>query len=179
MSDTNTLSSARTYAQAAFEHALSKKQLETWQENLKTLAEIVKDNSVQQVLHNPKYTNEQRVEMLETIMPELEQDMQNYIKLLTENNRLDLLPAIYLFFTEYVLDYEKILHADVYSVIKLDENFQQRLAKALSKKTQRDVKLRCHIQPDLIGGLLIRMGDRVIDYSIRNELNRMRQQLLS
>src|SRR5262249_50226350 len=138
-----------------------------------------KSATVHHILQSPKYTAQQRAEMILSLITTDNKPIQNFIQILAENNRLLLLPEIAKFFDELITEHEKKLDADIYSVVKLDEDNKKKLMQKLSEKTGRDVHLRCHIEPDLIGGLLIRMGDRVIDYSIRGELNRMKQQLLS
>lgn len=179
MSDLNILSIARTYAQAAFDYALTENHLTLWLDEFKQLAEITKDETIKQVLRNPKYTAQQRAEMMCSLINTNNEQLNNFIRILAENNRLLLLPEISKFFAELIAEHEKKLEANIYSVVKLDDENKKKLIQTLSEKTGRDVHLQCHIDPELIGGLLIRMGDRVIDYSIRGELNRMKQQLLS
>lgn len=171
---------ARPYAQAAFEYAKEQQQVQPWQHFLDSMADCATDKSVQKLLCNPNITTRQLADVfIELGSKALDLDVAraNFMKQLAENRRLLVLPEIAKLFEQYVNDSEKTMHADVYSVVELSEGFKNTLADALQIKFGRKVMLHTKIDPRLIGGLLIRANDVVIDNSIRSQLERMQQSL--
>lgn len=170
---------ARPYAQAAFEYAQEHQQLPQWQRCLHRLADYAKTDSVRKILRDPNFTARQLADIfIELGGKELDKAQINFIKQLAENRRLPILFEIAKLFEQYVNDSEKTMYADVYSVIELNDGFKNKLAETLQTRFGRKVILRSKIDPKLIGGLLIRANDVVIDNSIRSQLERMQQSLV-
>ncbi len=165
---------ARPYAAAAFEYAASAKDFSNWDKMLETAAYISADNSVIQLFSNPQVTTEQLKELFcDILAPQLNEQMRNFIWLLAENNRLAALPDISLLFKASLAAQEKTLNAEVTSAVELDETYQQKLMKALTKRFERQVELTYKIDPTLLGGVIVRAGDMVIDGSVRGKLTRL------
>lgn len=176
------LNLARPYAQAAFEYATAHKQVDAWSEALQYLATVVKQPNVAKLLKNPKLTPKELVEICCSFIPtdnSAEQHIINFIKVLAENRRLNVIPEINELFAEQRAASEKVLQVEVDSVIELSEDYQKKLIKILTKKLGSEIKLKCVINKDLMGGLLIRAGDLVIDSSIRGQLERMKENLVN
>lgn len=165
---------ARPYVTAAFEYALGKKDLHAWENFLQTAATVVQDESIAQLLKNPSVTQKQVADFIgDLIAPQLDEGRKNFIRLLAENERLAVLPDVFLQFKKEREDQEKTLAVQVFSAQALDDAYQQKLQQALSKRLQRQVELECNIDPNLLGGVLIRAGDLVIDGSVRGKLARL------
>jgi F-type H+-transporting ATPase subunit delta len=170
---------ARPYAQAAFEYATAQQQITAWSVLLEALSQIASQAKVQELLKDPRYTVQQLAEIV-IALAEIEptKEEQNFIYLLAEKRRLTLLPQIAALFVEYRAAHEKQITVEVSSALPLSEQQQQALSQVLSKRLKLDVTLNCKVEPDLLGGLRLRMGDKVIDSSIRGQLSRLKTTLL-
>jgi F-type H+-transporting ATPase subunit delta len=169
---------ARPYASAAFEYALENDALSEWDEMLKNAAYIVENPAIKTLLRSPAVTAEQMVDLFDTVLAKvLDRQKKNFIDLLAANKRLPLLPDIAALFENLKAEYEKTVTVSVVSAVSLDEAYQQKLVKSLTKRLQRQVSLQCEVDPALLGGAVITAGDRVIDGSIRGKLNRLFESL--
>ncbi|MDR3478134.1 MAG: F0F1 ATP synthase subunit delta [Gammaproteobacteria bacterium] len=167
---------ARPYVAAAFEYALAKKALPAWEAMLLAAANLTIDPRVTVLLASPGVTTDQLGDFYCDILASyLDAEMTNFIRLLAENNRLSVLPDIAALFKEARAAQEKTMIVEVQSAAPLEEAYKQKLVTALTKRLQRQVELQCEIDPALLGGVLIRAGDTVIDGSIRGKLNRLNE----
>jgi len=165
---------ARPYAKAAFEYALAKDDLLTWENVLKTASSLTKDKEVMRLLASSKVSSEQLANLFcEILAPVLDAQRKNFICLLAENKRLLALPAIAETFGQLRAQYEKTLSVQVTSAVPLDQSYQQKLVQALTKRLQRKVLLECSIDSHLLGGIKVSAGDLVFDGSVRGKLNRL------
>lgn len=169
-----TAAMARPYVAAAFEYALAHQEVSAWEAMLQSAALIAEDARVALLLQSPKVTEEQLSDLFCGILaPMLNTERKNFLFLLAERNRLALLPEMAEMFKVYRAAQEKTITVDVTSAIALDEAYKQTLMQALAVRLQRQVNLQCEVDPDLIGGAVIRAGDTVIDGSIRGKLARL------
>ncbi|MCJ8268809.1 MAG: F0F1 ATP synthase subunit delta, partial [Psychrosphaera sp.] len=104
---------------------------------------------------------------------------QNLVKVMAENNRLPVLPAVVDLFAEMHANHIKEISVDVISAIELNDEKIDKLSAALEKRLERKVKLNCSVDATLVGGLVIKAGDIVIDSTIRGKLNRLTDALQS
>ncbi len=165
---------ARPYAKAAFEYARDSKQLSQWAEQLATASAVAADKGLQAALNDPALTAERQAAILSDVCgDELGAQARNFIGVLAANKRLSLLPEIFLLFTQYKANQEKSVDVEVVSAFDLDEVTRNRLAEVLGKKLERQVKVSTTTDRSLLGGVLIRAGDLVIDGSVRGRLNKL------
>lgn len=165
---------ARPYAKAAFEYALEKSDLASWEAMLKVAAEIAQDETMLKMLHSPKVTHKELVSIFcEILGNRLDKEKKNFIELLAQYERLNALPEIVELFSAAQAQYEKTMDVELISAIPLEAQSQQKFIEALTKRLKRKVTLRCEVDPKLLGGALVRAGDMVIDGSIRGKLNRL------
>jgi F-type H+-transporting ATPase subunit delta len=172
MAELSTL--ARPYAKAAFEHARDNQELPQWAEQLSVAAAVSADETLKAVLNDPSLTAEQQAKTLCDVCGDaLGAKMHNFIGVLAANKRLGLLPEIYLLFLQYKANQEKSVDVEVVSAFDLADSARDKLAAVLGKKLERQVKVRTSTDRNLLGGVLIRAGDLVIDGSIRGRLNKL------
>jgi F-type H+-transporting ATPase subunit delta len=165
---------ARPYAKAAFEYARDSKQLSQWAEQLAIAAAVTADKGMQAALNNPALTVEGQVRMLCDVCGDaLGAQARNFIAVLATNKRLLLLPEIHSLFAQYKANQEKSVDVEVISAFDLADAARDRLAEVLGKKLERQVKVRTTTDSNLLGGVLIRAGDLVIDGSVRGRLNKL------
>ncbi len=174
----DTITAARPYAQAAFEVACAEGKLKNWSSLLTTAAALVGDARVRALIGNPRVVKAQLQGLiLDALGSALDEHGKNFIRVLMENHRLMLLPEIAALFEASRAEAEGTLSVQVTSAQTLSDEQQRTLAAALKKRFQREVELHCKTDKSLLGGAIIRAGDRVIDGSARGKLQRLAQSL--
>jgi F-type H+-transporting ATPase subunit delta len=166
---------ARPYALAAFEYAQDKKALSAWEALLMASAEIAKDPAVVRLMDRPEVTSAQLADFFCDVLQAMldRQDKRNFIFLLAEHKRLSLLPAITKLFKSYHAAIEKILSVQVSSAVELTQPMKDKLTKALENRLKQKVSLECKIDPSLLGGMMVRAEDNVMDGSVQGQLKRL------
>lgn len=165
---------ARPYAKAAFIVARDSKKLSAWDNALNVAATVSLHEKVQALLSSPNLTTQQKSDQLCAVCGDvLSSSQQNFLHVLAQNQRLGLLPEIYSLFENLKAQHEKVLDVSVDSAFAIDTQLEQQLIKALSKKLDRDVTLQTSVNEALLGGVLIRAGDTVIDGSVRGRLAKL------
>jgi F-type H+-transporting ATPase subunit delta len=168
------LTIARPYAKAAFEEAVEKKALEAWSQVLHTAATVIRDARVETLIDNPLVTPEELAQLVSGIAGgKLGEEARNFVLTLAENRRLAVLPEIATQFDELKDEAEGYADATVTSATELNEQQQRHFSEALARRLKRKVRLQCQVDPQLIGGAVVRSGDLVIDGSMRARLERM------
>ncbi|WP_337880913.1 F0F1 ATP synthase subunit delta [Rheinheimera sp.] len=170
---------ARPYAKAAFEFAVEHKALDAWQGMLFFAAEVAKNGYVAEQLHNGAAAEQQAAFFIQVCGEQLDAHGQNFIKVMAENHRLLALPAVFDAYVALKAEYEKEATVEVVSASALNAAQQDKLAAALSQRLARKVKLNCSVDPTVVGGMLIKAGDMVIDGSVRGKLDRLATALQS
>jgi len=178
MAELSTL--ARPYARAAFEYARERNELTQWAEQLATAAAVTGEDRMQQLLGAPQLTAMQQADALTGVCGDsLGAAVRNFISVLSRNRRLALLPQIHVLFEEYKAAAEKSVDVEVVSAYELSDAARDRLMDTLGKKLQRQVVVRTSTDRGLLGGVLIRAGDLVIDGSVRGKLDKLAEALNS
>jgi F-type H+-transporting ATPase subunit delta len=178
MAELSTL--ARPYAKAAFEYAVEAKDVQGWSDSLSLAASVAQQPAVEKLLSSPSATAEKQAEAVQNICgDELAAACQNFISILSENRRLQLLPQISQQFEIMKANLEKAVDVDVVAASKLNAAQQKALSEALSAKLERKVNLQVSLDKSLLGGAVIRAGDTVIDGSIRGRLTKLAESLNS
>jgi F-type H+-transporting ATPase subunit delta len=162
---------ARPYAEAAFRLADETGALAKWSEMLAALALVASDERVRAAAADPNLNHEQVAGLFIAILAgRLSGDAENFVRVLAENGRLDLLREIRAQFEALKNEREGVLEAEVHSAFELSEAQVADLAQRLEKKTGRKVRTKVHLDKDLIAGVRIVLGDKVIDGSARAQL---------
>jgi F-type H+-transporting ATPase subunit delta len=165
---------ARPYARAAFEEARAGKSLEDWSQSLQVAATVVQDPRVASLLGNPHVTPEQLAQLVSDISGgKIGEHGANFVRTLATNGRLAYLPEIATLFDTFKDEAQGVADVTVTSAAALDEAQQLKLSAALEKRLKRKVRLHTEINPQLIGGAIIRSGDLVIDGSLSSRLARI------
>lgn len=177
MSELTTL--ARPYAKAAFEYAQSNDCLSDWSAMLGFCAAAVRDKTFAAYLDNPGLTREQSAEaMLQVCQDNLDNQGKNFVRLLAENDRLELLPAVADLFEDLKALYEKTVDVAITSAVALSETQVAAISQRLSEKLGRKVNINSKTDASLLGGMFIRAGDMVIDASVKGKLNDLSDALM-
>lgn len=177
MAELSTL--ARPYARAAFEYAIGA-DLAAWSNQLALAAVVAQADNMVAVLTSPSLTAKQQAQhFIDVCGDELSVEAKNFIKVLAENKRLALLPEISALYEQFKANREKSVEVNVATAFELDAAVQEKLATALSGKLEREVNVQTTIDKNLIGGVVVRAADVVIDGSIRGRLNKLSEAMNS
>ncbi|WP_415882945.1 F0F1 ATP synthase subunit delta [Neptuniibacter sp. QD29_5] len=177
MAEVNTV--ARPYTKAAFEYAMDKGNLDQWSATLALAAAAASEENVVRVLGNPALTDTQKADLMINICEEADDAGKNFLKLLAENKRLEILPEISAQFNKLKADQEKSLDIEVTTAFELQDEQQEKLAQALKTKLGRDVALTSQVDKSILGGVVVRTDDLVIDGSVRARLAKLAEAMNS
>ena len=178
MAEISTL--ARPYAQAIFNLANASNTLKAWSDTLALLSEVAADKSMVEIINNPDVTNEQIVSLFIDISKDnLDEQGINFIKLAAENNRLEVIPYIAQSFEVMRAEAEGSIEAQVISAYAVNATQKKSIAAALKKKLGREVIIKTTTDKSLLGGVIIRAGDMVIDGSVKTQLEKITHSLLN
>ena len=177
MSDLTTI--ARPYAKAAFDFAVEKEQLEQWGQMLSFAAEVAQNAQVKELLSSSMSADKLAEIFVAICGEQVDAHGQNLLKVMAENGRLKALPDVSEQFFILKKEHEKEIDVEVISATELSDEQLANIGGKLEQRLARKVKLNCSVDEALLGGVIIRAGDLVIDDSARGRLNRLSDALQS
>jgi F-type H+-transporting ATPase subunit delta len=165
---------ARPYAEAVFQLAKAKGELSAWSDMLQLAAAVASDQRIRALIGDPKFLPRRLGELiLEICGGKLDDEGRNFILLLAENGRVEILPEVSELFEELRARYEGVLDANIISAFAMSEAQLKDLVNDLEARFKKKIEPRVSIDPELIGGVKVEMGDKVLDVSIRGKLEAM------
>ncbi len=166
---------ARPYAQAMFDVACGKGDLAKTSDALAIASVIAQDSAFSSVIGNPSTASDKLADLVLGVIGDKKatNEVKNFIKVMAENGRLDVLPEVSELFNQYKATEESTVKAEVTSAAKLTAAQQKQIASKLKQRLGREVTLQCTIDESIIGGAIIRAGDLVIDGSITGQLRKL------
>jgi F-type H+-transporting ATPase subunit delta len=167
----------RRYADAAFEIALRDGTVDTWRAELDLAAETLRSVGLEAALANPATPLDQRVEAAERVFTDLSTPVRNLVLLLLRRGRIEQLPRVTKEFARLDDERKGLIHAFATSAAPLAADELRAITARLEALTGGQIELETDVDPDLLGGLVVRIGDRLIDGSVRGRLERLRNQL--
>ena len=169
---------ARPYAEAAFRLALESDGLSRWSEMLELVEAVVADEQIASRIGDPN-VEEQALEgaILGSLGERLDGQGRNLVQVLIQNGRLELVPQIRSAFEELRREREGVVEAKIVSALPMEDEQVKPLVAVLESKFKRKVTAQVEVDPELIGGARIIMGDKVIDATVRGRLDAMRAAL--
>jgi F-type H+-transporting ATPase subunit delta len=171
---------ARRYAEAAFEVAMRDDTLAAWRSELDLAAGIAGDERALEVLANPALPAERRSAVLSDLLRgQASRPVENLVQLLLRRGRIEELPRVAAQFRRLDEARQGITHATATSAAALSPDEIRALTERLESTTGGRIVLDVQVDPSLLGGLVVRVGDRLIDGSVRGRLERLRNQLIS
>ena len=172
MAEKSTL--ARPYAQAAFNQANEEGQLDEWAEMLVFLATVASDRTMVGLLADPRVEKERLVELILGLSEgRLSRTGQNFVHLLAEYGRLELLPEIAELFQHELAEFKGRGLVEVLAAFELEPRFLEAIKAAMSQRLGHSVDVSVKLEPSLIGGVVLRAGDMVVDASVRGRLKEL------
>jgi len=174
------VTAARRYAEAAFQIATRDGRVEQWQDRLDALAGLLADERVDRLVGNPALPQEERERVLrEALAWPADEPAFNLVRLLVRRGRTRLAPAIAREYRRLVQRSSGIVPARVTSATALSEAEEAAIRDRLEAMTGGHIDLAVELDPSLIGGVAVRIGDRMIDASVRGRLERLRERLVT
>lgn len=170
---------ARRYAAGVFQLAQEEEAIDAWRAELTKLEELLQDDVLVAAFRNPAVGISRRMELAELLKPELRPETENLLRLLVEHHRTGEIRRIRREFERLADEASGIVHATVATAIELEADDRKRFEQALAKKLGRKVTVEFSTDPGIVGGATIQIGDHLVDGTVRTQLARLRQELLS
>ena len=172
MSDLAT--TARPYAHAAFDVAVAGHEEQQWTDMLAFMVAVACDPVMRTLLDSPLLSKQQVADIFISVCEgQISEQGANFIRLLAENGRVQLLPEIEALYRQYRAESEGTIDAEVVSASDVNEAQLASISGALKQRLGKEVRLVSRIDPALLGGAVIRAGDLVIDGSVRGRLDKL------
>jgi F-type H+-transporting ATPase subunit delta len=170
---------ARRYARAIFDLAREEDQVDAWAERLRTVRDVLSMPEAHQVLTNPSIAAKRRQEFAASLLDEttIGPEGVNLARLLIESNRLSALDGIVEEYRRLADEASGRVRVVAITAISLSQGEVERLIDDLSRRLGREVRLEVRVDPAILGGLILQIGDRVIDASVAARLQQLRRRL--
>jgi F-type H+-transporting ATPase subunit delta len=169
---------AEVYARSLFEVAKEHDVLDRVHDELGEFAEALSDNRDLQVyLFSPYFSSDEKRDGVRKIVSDADERFVNFLELLAERHRMPALFRIRREFDAMWADENKLLPVTVTSAVELDEGLVEEIGNRIQEQTGRTVELSSKVDPDVLGGLQLQVGNMVLDGTVRNRLERLRKQV--
>lgn len=172
-------SAAKRYAQAVFELGKEKGSLDAWQRDLERLGQLSANREAEAFLANPSVSREKKVAMVDKALGKAQPEALNLGRLLVERDRISDAAAISDAFEDMVRADRGIVVAEVTTAEKLSKAEQEMVRERLEALVGKKVEMRTAVDESIIGGIVARVGDTLIDGSVVSQLRKLRQRLAS
>jgi F-type H+-transporting ATPase subunit delta len=171
------LTSGKRYAQAAFKLALEKGEMDSWQASLRKIAEMNTDEKLVALLENPKLPFEAKKALLEEQLGKVNHLALNLAYLLVHKRRLSIAGDISLQYDRLLDTHYGVEHVEVITALPLSDEDRERISSQFREITGHKVAIDARVDPSIVGGIKAKIGDTLIDGSIRNRLEALRKSL--
>jgi F-type H+-transporting ATPase subunit delta len=169
---------AEVYSRALFEVAREGAVLDRVHDELGEFADaLAEDRNLQVFFFSPYFSSEEKKEGVTRIVTDADARLVNFLQLLAERHRVPALFRIRRSFDSMWAEENKLLPVTVTSAVELDESLVQDIGRSIEEQTGRRVDLSSNVDADVLGGLMVRVGNMVLDATVRNRLEQLRKQV--
>jgi F-type H+-transporting ATPase subunit delta len=169
---------AEVYARALFEAGRDDAVLDRVHDELGQFADALdRDRTLQVFLFSPYFSSEEKKDGIRRIVSDADERLLNFLELLAERHRMPVLFRIRRIFDGLWAEENKLLPVTVTSATELDSGLVEEIGERIAEQTGRQVELSSNIDPDVLGGLMVRVGNMVLDATVRNRLEQLRKQV--
>ena len=171
---------ARPYAKAAFQAADDGRNLDSWSSSLCNLAEVAANSAVKELIANPCVGDEEVISFLLNFVEgdaSHQQQVKNLLQLLADNNKLFLLPEVSNIYEMFKLEAQKEIEVEICSAFELTGEQLKSFESVLTEKCNRKVRINSQVDAALLGGALVRSGDKVLDGTLIGRWSQMAEKL--
>ena len=174
------MSAVSTYAQALFEAAHERDELEETLENLKEFVSALHESEeLSEFFYGVHIPEMQKRRAIDALTEEMTTSTRNFLKVLIDNGRTDILEDVVPRYEDLVEDYQGKVEVELTTAVELSDEMLDRVRSRLGEILEdREVLLETHINPNLLGGAIVRVGERQIDRSVRAQLQGLREEML-
>jgi ATP synthase F1 delta subunit len=171
---------ARVYAEALFEAAKSAGKLDTIREQLAAFADALDENrDLSLFFFSPYFSSEEKRDGIARSISGAEAELVNFLELLAEKHRMPVIFRIRRRFEERCAEENKLLDVTVTSAVELDPKIAEQIGDEIEKQTEHKVELTSSVDESILGGLVLQVGNMVLDASVRNRLEQLRKHVAS
>ena len=171
---------ARVYATALFGAAKEAGKLDAIRDQLGQFVDTLRENREMQIfLFSPYLSSAEKVDGLKRAISDAEPEFENFLELLIEKHRMPVIYRIRRQFDALWAKESRILGVTVTSAVELDPEVTRQLGSEIEQQTGNRVELESRVDPDILGGLILQVGNMVLDTSIRNRLEKLRKSVAS
>jgi F-type H+-transporting ATPase subunit delta len=169
---------AQVYARSLFEVASEQKKLDEIKDQLGEFADALESTHELQVFFfSPYFSTTEKEDGLDKAISGADEALVNFLKLLIENHRMPVIFRVRRAFDALWEEENRLLPVSVTSAVELDKKTVGEIGDRIAEQTGRKVELSAHVDPDLLGGIVVRVGNQVLDASVRNRLEQLRKQV--
>jgi F-type H+-transporting ATPase subunit delta len=169
---------AEVYARALFEAAKDADALDRIHDELDEVVDALdQSQELQMFFFSPYFSSDEKKEAVDKVLDGADERTVNFLKLLAERHRMPVLFRVRRDFDELWAEERKLLPVSVTSAVELDEKLVKEIGSRIEEQTGRDVDLSARVDPYVLGGLVVRVGNMVLDASVRNRLEQLRKQV--
>jgi F-type H+-transporting ATPase subunit delta len=169
---------AEVYARSLFEVAREAGKLDDVREQLGAVADALEsDRELSVFFFSPYFSTQEKQDGLRRVVTDADETVVNFLELLIEKHRM---PVLFRIRREYDVMWErenKVLPVEITSAVELDEQTVKGIGDRIGQQTGQRVELTARVQPEILGGVVLRVGNQILDASIRNRLERLRRQV--
>jgi ATP synthase F1 delta subunit len=169
---------AQVYARSLFEVGREQSKLDVLREQLGQFADALDEHrELATFFFSPYFSTKEKEDGLDRMVEGADESLVNFVKLLIENHRM---PVIFRIRKEYerLWDEEnRVLPVEITSAIELDPATTENLGRTIGERAGRKIQLAAHVNPDILGGIVVRVGNSILDASIRTRLEQLRRQV--
>ena len=169
---------ARVYARSLFEVAREHGILDVIREQLAAFAdELERNRELQVFFFSPYFSSQEKMDAIARAVVDADERFVRFLQLLAERHRLPAIFRIRRAYEDLWKEENRLLSVQVTSAVELDEDTLQGIGRQIEQQTGRRVELSSNVDPDVLGGLVLRVGNMILDASVRNRLERLRKQV--
>ena len=169
---------AQVYARSLWEVASAHGRTDEIREQLAEFTRALDENRDLQVFFfSPYFSTKEKQDGVDRAISGADEIFVNFLKLLIENHRMPVIYRVRSGYEELWEDANRLLPVSVTSAVELDEATVREIGDRISQQTGRRVELSAHVEPDILGGIVVRVGNQVLDASVRNRLEQLRKQV--
>ena len=172
------VTSGKRYAQASFKLALEKGELDSWQASLRKIAGVTTDENLVALLENPKLSFEMKKAVLAESLGEINPLALNLAYLLVHKDRLGIAGDISQQYDRLLDTHHGIEHVEVITALSLDDEDRERISSRFGEIIGHKVVIDAQVDPSIVGGMKARIGDTLIDGSVKSKLGALRKSLV-
>jgi F-type H+-transporting ATPase subunit delta len=169
---------AQVYARSLFEVAKEQSKIDEIREELGAFADaLAEDHNLQVFFFSPYFSTAEKADGLDKALDGADEVFVNFLKLLIENHRMPVVFRVRRGYDALWEEENQLLPVSITSAVQLDESTVSQIGDRIADQTGRKVELSAQVDPDILGGIVVRVGNQVLDASVRNRLEQLRKQV--